>query len=143
MGDLVGTAVEGTLYFVPQTTFARVRELNVARTERAALFAYLCRVNALYMIARAGSGHIGSSFSSLDLLAWLHLEELRLPKGPLAASFQCRTDGPRDIFLSSKGHDAPALYSILIGLGRLDAQLVHRLRQLPGLPGHQIGRAHV
>lgn len=136
MGDLVGTAVEGTLYYVPQSTLARVREMNVPKAERAALFADLCRVNALYMIARAGSGHIGSSFSSLDLLAWLHLEELRLPKGPLAASFPARTDGPRDLFFSSKGHDAPALYSILIGLGRLDAELVHRLRQLPGLPGH-------
>ena len=87
MGDLVGTAVEGTLYYVPQSTLARVRELNVPKTERAALFADLCRVNALYMIARAGSGHIGSSFSSLDLLSWLHLEELRLPKGPLAPTF--------------------------------------------------------
>jgi hypothetical protein len=28
-----------------------------------ALFACLARINALYMIARAGSGHIGSSFS--------------------------------------------------------------------------------
>src|SRR4051794_21523099 len=126
MGDLVGTAVEGTLYCVPRATFERVRGLSVPKAERAAIFADLCRVNALYMIARAGSGHIGSSFSSLDLLSWLHLEELRLPSGPEAAEFPARTDGPRDIFFSSKGHDAPALYSVLIGLGRLEFDLVHR-----------------
>jgi transketolase len=144
MGDLVGTAVEGTLYYVPKATFERVKGLSVSKTERAAIFADLCRVNALYMIARAGSGHIGSSFSSLDLLSWLHLEELRLPKGPEAAEWPARTAGPRDIFFSSKGHDAPALYSVLIGLGRLDFDLVHRLRQLPGLPGHpDVGTPHI
>jgi len=34
------------------------------------------------------------------------------------------------------GHDAPALYSLLIALGRLDFDLLHRLRRLGGLPGH-------
>ena len=39
-------------------------------------------------------------------------------------------------FFSSKGHDSPALYSILIGLGKLDFNLLHKLRRLGGLPGH-------
>ena len=57
------------------------------------------------------------------------LNELRLPDGSGA-------DGPSDIFFSSKGHDVPAFYSALIGLGLLDFELVHRLRRLDGLPGH-------
>src|SRR5947208_11775613 len=72
------------------------------------------------MIARAGSGHIGTSFSCMDVLSWLHLEVV----------------GPDDRYFSSKGHDAPGLYAVLIGLGRLDFEQLHRLRRLPGLPGH-------
>jgi len=81
------------------------------------------------MIARAGSGHIGSSFSSMDIMSWIQLNELRTsPAGDHSA--------PSDIFFSSKGHDAPGLYSTWIGLGKLDFDLIHRLRRLNGLPGH-------
>src|SRR5262249_57072516 len=41
-----------------------------------------------------------------------------------------------DTYFSSKGHDAPALYSLLIALGKLDFDLLHRLRRFGGLPGH-------
>jgi transketolase len=41
-----------------------------------------------------------------------------------------------DLFFSSKGHDAPALYAVLIGLGLLPADKLHQLRRLHGLPGH-------
>jgi transketolase len=123
MGDLITSAVEGTLYWVGATELRRLRELPVAKAARAQLVADACRLNALYMIARAGSGHIGSSFSSLDIVTWLHLEEL--PHG----------DG-RDLYFSSKGHDAPGLYSLLIALEKLPFDAIHRLRQLDGLPGH-------
>ena len=79
------------------------------------------------MIAGAWSGHIGTSFSSIEIMSWLFLNELRdLGKGP----DDC------DVFFSSKGHDAPALYSVLIGLGLLPAEKLHQLRRLGGLPGH-------
>ncbi len=126
MGDQIGTAVEGRLYYAPLGEFERVRGLPVAAIDRTAVFANLCRLNALYMIARAGSGHIGSSFSSLDIVSWLLLNEVR-PPGP---------DGGGDLYFSSKGHDAPGYYAALIGLGRLDFDLIHRLRRLEGLPGH-------
>jgi transketolase len=80
------------------------------------------------MIASAGSGHIGSSFSSLDLVSWLFLNELRNTNG--------EGDGPRDVYFSSKGHDVPGLYSVLLGRGLLSFDLIHRLRRLGGLPGH-------
>ena len=122
MGDLIGEAVEGTLYAVTKSEFERVRKLNATATERAAVFADMCRLNALFMIARAGSGHIGSSFSSMDIVAWLLLEELR--------------QGTADAYFSSKGHDAPALYAVMMALGRLPYENLHRLRALGGLPGH-------
>ena len=65
------------LSFVPVSEFDRVRRLNISNFERAALFADLCRLNTLSMIAYAGSGHIGSSFSSLDIVTWLFLNEMK------------------------------------------------------------------
>lgn len=129
MGDQVGVAVSGTLYYVPFNEFERVRALQVDDIDKTALFAALCRINTLYMIASAGSGHIGSSFSSMDIMSWLQLNELRTPP-------EGDTISPRDIFFSSKGHDAPGLYNTFIGMGKLDFDLLHRLRRLGGLPGH-------
>lgn len=120
MGDQVGQAVEGTLYFIPYGEFQRIRGLDLPSEERAAIFSDMCRLNALYMIARAGSGHIGSSFSSLDIISWLLLEEMN----------------EEDIFFSSKGHDAPGFYAALIGMGKIQFDLIHKLRKIDGLPGH-------
>ncbi len=106
--------------YVPPSEFQRILGLEVDPPQRAAAFADACRINALSMITEAGSGHIGTSFSCMDLLCWLHLEELT----------------EHDRYFSSKGHDAPALYSVLTALGRLEFDLVHRLRRLGGLPGH-------
>jgi transketolase len=109
------------LQFVPQSEFERIKTLNVSLEVRTALFASCCRINTLYAIKRAGSGHIGSSFSSLDIVSWLFLNELRLPQ---------------DIYYSSKGHDIPGLYAVLIGMGLLECDHLHTLRRLDGLPGH-------
>ena len=118
----------GELSYVPLATITRVLRANDGDPiGRAELLADLCRLNALYMIMAAGSGHIGSSFSSLDLISWLWTAWLDDPNGS-------RPDG--DVYFSSKGHDAPALYSLLIALGKLDFDLLHRLRRFGGLPGH-------
>ncbi len=46
-------------------------------------------------------------------------------------------DNPdRDIYFSSKGHDAPGLYSVLYSLGILDKQKLLKLRRISGLDGH-------
>jgi transketolase len=113
------------LSYVPRDELARVLALG-DRFGRARAFAAACRINTLYMIASAGSGHIGSSFSSLDIVAWLFLEELR---GGAGAE-------PADTFFSSKGHDVPGLYAVLIALGRLPFDRLDTLRRLDGLPGH-------
>ena len=99
---------------MPVDEFNRLLDANLSDVARARAFAALARINTLYMIAGAWSGHIGTSFSSLDLMSWVFLNEMRdLKKGPQQA----------DIFFSSKGHDAPALYNVLIGLGLLVAPL--------------------
>jgi transketolase len=115
------------LTYVPLSELSRLRSLETTPERRVGAFAAACRINILYMIARAGSGHIGTSFSALDLLSWLFLEEMRLPAGPGAVG---------DLYFSSKGHDAPALYAVLMGLGLIEFPLIHRLRRLDGLPGH-------
>lgn len=117
------------LYYTPYSEFTRVRDLSGPATARAALFATLCRINTLYMVKNAGSGHIGSSFSAIDIMSWLFLNILRVDESNGAAK-------PIDVFFSSKGHDGPAFYSVMIGMGLLDFNLIHHLRKLGGLPGH-------
>ncbi|HET7647679.1 MAG TPA: transketolase C-terminal domain-containing protein, partial [Gaiellaceae bacterium] len=109
-----------TLRYLPLAELERIRSLDADPVARAACFADACRLNALYMIERAGSGHPGTTFSSLDVVAWLHLEVL----------------GEGDRYFSSKGHDAPGLYAVLAALGRIDFDGIHALRRLGGLPGH-------
>lgn len=112
--------------YVPLEEMIRLRTLPGGREQHAAAFAAACRINTLYAITRAGSGHIGSSFSCLDIVTWLFLNELRRDE----------SGRPLDTFFSSKGHDVPALYSVLTGLGLLDFEMLHRLRRLGGVPGH-------
>ncbi|MFZ0712156.1 MAG: transketolase C-terminal domain-containing protein [Terrimicrobiaceae bacterium] len=111
---------------VPLEEIRRVMSCPAGPFDRARLFAEICRINTLYMIAYAGSGHIGSSFSSLDIVSWLFLEEM-----------EKNTNGAyQDVYFSSKGHDAPGLYAALISLELLEFPLLHKLRRLGGLPGH-------
>ena len=119
-----------TLPYVPRGEVDRLLAVRGHDDAVTAAFADLCRINTLYMIMRAGSGHIGSSFSSLDIVSWLHLDQLGFRPGTEPA------DGPRAVYFSSKGHDAPGLYAVLTALGELDFDLVHALRRIGGLPGH-------
>lgn len=131
------------LFFVPKAEFDRILGASVKPELKADLFATHCRINVLYMIARAGSGHIGTSFSSVDIVTWLFLNELNLPEASItergAASSHQNTAVPEedaDVYFSSKGHDVPAKYSVLMACGMLDFELLHQLRRLGGLPGH-------
>jgi transketolase len=125
MGDRTDVGGGDLATFIPVEDVTRivgmVRESTGAQRDAAVTaLATAGRVNTLGMIQLAGSGHIGSSFSSLDIVTWLLADEL----------------APEDVFFSSKGHDVPGLYATLIGLGRLPFDLVTRLRRLGGLPGH-------
>lgn len=128
MGDLIGKAVVGEMYYVSRDEFLRILESDLSPIDKTKVYASLCRINTLYMIAKAGSGHIGSSFSSMDIISWIHLNKLLIAK-----EIQSEEEY---LFFSSKGHDAPAIYSSLIGIGELDFDLLHQLRRIGGLPGH-------
>ena len=70
MGDLQtdqGESLE--LRFVPVSEFQRLLAAPASRGARVRAFAALARINTLGMIAGAWSGHIGTSFSSLEI-AW-------------------------------------------------------------------------
>ena len=80
------------------------------RTRALATLADMCRVNALVAVKRAGSGHLGSSFSAMDVVAFLLFEELNTAR--------LGWEHPdRDVYFSSKGHDVPGLYAALFALG--------------------------
>jgi len=125
------------LAYVPRSEFDRILQTAPDRVARQALFAQLCRINVLYMVMRAGSGHLGTSFSCLDLVSAILLNELDLTD-------PARVSAPAGLYFSSKGHDVPAFYSALTGLGLLNFDLLHQLRRLGGLPGHpDIGTPHI
>jgi transketolase len=108
------------LSHLPISVFKDLLKGSFPPIERTALFAQMARFNALYMVSRAGSGHLGSSFSSLDIVSWLYLNVLK----------------PEDRYYSSKGHDSPGLYAVQTALDILPFDKIHALRRLGGLPGH-------
>jgi transketolase len=116
------------LPLIPASAFALVRE-GGDDDERLALLADIARHNALVAVKAAGSGHLGSSFSALDLVVHLLCSTL----DPAHRGFD---DPERDVLFSSKGHDVPGLYAVLHGLGLLPPERLRRLRRLGGLDGH-------
>lgn len=109
--------------------FQRVIISMIDTYGKLSLLADMCRLNTLVSVKRAGSGHLGTSFSAMDIMIWLYYREMNLRTVGL--------DSPeRDIFFSSKGHDAPALYSILFSAGFLTEEKLLKLRRLGGLDGH-------
>ena len=117
------------LAFVGRESVDRVRVAGGDSEASLALLADICRLNALVAVKRAGSGHLGSSFSALDVVVHLLYSELNVAE----LGFE---HPDRDVFFSSKGHDVPGLYAALYGLGVLPVERLARLRRLGGLDGH-------
>jgi transketolase len=117
------------IQLIPRAEFLRIQATQFARDERLALVADMCRANTLASVKRAGSGHLGSSFSSLDIVTWLYFEEMNTARLGIGHP-------DRDVYFSSKGHDVPGLYSVLFALGILPAGQFMQLRRLGGTFGH-------
>ncbi|MBC8413047.1 MAG: transketolase [Nitrospira sp.] len=84
------------------------------------------RRTILEMAHRAGSPHVGSSLSCVDILATLYFDTLRLDNWD-----------ERDIFILSKGHAASALYSTLALRGIVNEELLMGYHMNEGtLPAH-------
>ncbi len=112
------------LTLIPREEFERARPLG-----DLGLLADMCRANTLVAVKRAGSGHLGSSFSAMDIVVHLLYAELN--------TVELGFDDPdRDIYFSSKGHDVPGFYAVLHSRGVLPPERLLRLRRLGGLDGH-------
>lgn len=114
---------------IPLEEFKRIYGTPLDKYEKLAVIADMCRANTLATVKKAGSGHLGSSFSAMDIVVWLYYEEMN--------TVRMGFDSPdRDIYFSSKGHDVPGLYSTFYSLGLLPEEKLLKLRRLGGLDGH-------
>jgi transketolase len=117
------------LTLIPQSELARAEGAVEDADARLELLADMCRLNALVAVKGAGSGHLGSSFSAMDVVVHLFYEELNTRR--------LGFDHPdRDVYFSSKGHDVPGLYAVLNALDVVPTEQLLRLRRLGGLDGH-------
>jgi transketolase len=99
-------------------------------TKQLALTAARARLLGLEMVYRAASGHIGGSFSAMDLLTVLYHNVMNIdPAQP--------QQGDRDRFVLSKGHCTPALYPTLALRGFFPVEELSLFRSIDGhLSGH-------
>ena len=101
---------------------AKIQELKKLATE--------VRLGILEGVHAAASGHPGGSLSIADILTYLYFEEMNIdPANP-------KWDD-RDRFVLSKGHCAPALYTVLALKGYFPREEIANLRQVDSfLQGH-------
>lgn len=101
---------------------ADIKELRLRANE--------ARIDIINMIAKAKSGHPGSSLSCIDIMISLYFGVMGYDKDSI--------DNPdRDRFVLSKGHAAPALYAVLKQVGLLTPEQLTTLRQIGSpLQGH-------
>lgn len=88
------------------------------------------RLGIIEAVYNAACGHPGGSLSIADVLTYLYFEEMRVdPTNP--------ADKNRDRFVLSKGHTAPALYSVLAERGFFPKEELKTLRKTASrLQGH-------
>lgn len=88
------------------------------------------RMGIIEGVHSAKSGHPGGSLSCADILTYLYFDKMNIdPNNPKMEN--------RDRFVLSKGHAAPALYSVLANRGYFDTELLKGLRQIGSiLQGH-------
>ncbi len=106
-------------------------EMNaIPEVDRLKELARQIRLDIIEMLFQAGSGHLGGSLSATDILVALFFGEMRLKPGD-----PCWP--PRDRFILSKGHGAPAYYAVLARLGYFPREELFTLRRFGSiLQGH-------
>ena len=86
------------------------------------------RCDILNMVSKAGSGHVGGSLSCVEILVALYFEIMNL---------EANKNGRIDKFILSKGHAAPAYYSVLSHKGFIKKEELKALRKIESnLQGH-------
>ena len=104
--------------------------MEQTKLEKLKLAAKQVRLGVIEAVHAAKSGHPGGSLSIADILTYLYFEEMNIdPKDPKMAD--------RDRFVLSKGHCAPALYSVLANRGYFPVEELTTLRKIHSrLQGH-------
>ena len=91
------------------------------------------RLLGLDMVYGSASGHIGGSFSAMDILTVLYFDVMNIdPANP--------DDPDRDRFVLSKGHCTPALYPTLAQRGYFPEE---ELKLFRSIDGHMSGHAEM
>ena len=104
-------------------------------SRRLALLACSIRQSVVKSLSEAGSGHLGGSMSSADILTCLYFSVLR--HDPLEPAWP-----ERDRFILSIGHIAPVFYATLAEAGYFEKDELLTLRRIGSrLQGHP-GRDH-
>jgi transketolase len=117
------------ILFIPRRETTKILKSKLDNFFKAKILAVINRINTLAIIKRAGSGHVGTSFSAMDIFTWVKYFSFVTLKKDLKKE-------ERNIFFSSKGHDVPALYSILYSLKIISLDKILKLRRISGLDGH-------
>jgi transketolase len=103
---------------------SNMKKINIGEVARKA------RASSLVSIYKAKSGHPGGVLSAMDIIAYLYVEEI-------SHSFNDYIELDRDRFILSKGHCAPALYSVAAECGIIEKSRLNGLRKLNHeLQGH-------
>ena len=104
--------------------------MNEAKIQELSKLATEVRLGILEGVHAAASGHPGGSLSIADILTYLYFEEMNIdPANPKWED--------RDRFVLSKGHCAPALYTVLALKGFFPREEIAKLRQVDSfLQGH-------
>lgn len=104
--------------------------MDAAEKRELEITACKVRIGIIEGVHSAKSGHPGGSLSCADILTYLYFKHMNIDsKNPKADN--------RDRFVLSKGHAAPALYSVLANRGYFDVSELNKLRHIGSmLQGH-------
>ncbi len=104
--------------------------MDAAAKKQLEITACKVRMGIIEGVHSAKSGHPGGSLSCADILTYLYFKQMNIdPENPKMPD--------RDRFVLSKGHAAPALYSVLANRGYFETGLLKTLRHTDSiLQGH-------
>ena len=104
--------------------------MNPSKKKELKIMATKVRIGIVESVHSAKAGHPGGSLSIADVLTYLYFDKMNIdPKNPKKSD--------RDRLVLSKGHAAPALYSVLANRGFLPVEDLLTLRHTGSyLQGH-------
>ena len=120
MGDTIENQKITELHYFKPNILKKILSLKISFSKIIKILSAINRINVLFMICKAGSGHIGTSFSSMEIYTVLYSNYFN----------------NKYLFFSSKGHDAPAVYANLYLHNQISNSKFFNFRRLNGLPGH-------